>query len=197
MSRSLSSSRKFGSPASNLVRPEPAPLHSGAHSRHSHEPKGSDRPARSDDGAPAVPLARLLSRAAATLLALGALAAPALAQPKPGGTLRFVMKYEPPTLAAINNSSTPTTSPEDLRRPPHLRRRPQAPAAARHRLGSLARRPRVPLHLARGRDLARRQALHLGRRRLLDPAPQAGASTRARAPSRMSSVSTRRTRRRP
>jgi hypothetical protein len=24
------------------------------------------------------------------------------AQPKPGGTLRFVMKYEPPTLAAIN-----------------------------------------------------------------------------------------------
>jgi len=59
-----------------------------------------------------VPLARLLSRAAATLLALCALAAPALAQPKAGGTLRFVMKYEPPTLAAINNSSTPTTSPK-------------------------------------------------------------------------------------
>ena len=59
-----------------------------------------------------MPLARLLSRAAATLLALCALAAPALAQPKPGGTLRFVMKYEPPTLAAINNSSTPTTSPK-------------------------------------------------------------------------------------
>lgn len=31
-------------------------------------------------------------------------------EPKRGGTLRFVMKYEPPTLAAINNTSTPTTS---------------------------------------------------------------------------------------
>lgn len=50
---------------------------------------------------------------AATLavLLLGLSAAPADAQqPKHGGTLRFVMKYEPPTLSALNNTSTPTTS---------------------------------------------------------------------------------------
>ena len=50
---------------------------------------------------------------ATLLLGLGgALVAPAAdaADPKHGGTLRFVMKYEPPTLAAINNTSTPTTS---------------------------------------------------------------------------------------
>ena len=48
-------------------------------------------------------------------LLMGAVAAVAPAstaaqEPKRGGTLRFVMKYEPPTLAAINNTSTPTTS---------------------------------------------------------------------------------------
>ncbi len=45
--------------------------------------------------------------------ALTGQAAPALAQgetPRPGGTLRFVMKYEPPTLSSINNTSTPLTS---------------------------------------------------------------------------------------
>lgn len=31
-------------------------------------------------------------------------------QPKHGGTLRFVMKYEPPTLASINNTATALTS---------------------------------------------------------------------------------------
>jgi peptide/nickel transport system substrate-binding protein len=30
--------------------------------------------------------------------------------PRHGGTLRFVMKYEPPTLSSINNTSTPLTS---------------------------------------------------------------------------------------
>jgi peptide/nickel transport system substrate-binding protein len=30
--------------------------------------------------------------------------------PQPGGTLRFVMKYEPATLSSINNTSTPLTS---------------------------------------------------------------------------------------
>ena len=30
--------------------------------------------------------------------------------PRHGGTLRFVMKYEPPTLSSINNSATPLTS---------------------------------------------------------------------------------------
>jgi peptide/nickel transport system substrate-binding protein len=30
--------------------------------------------------------------------------------PKHGGTLRFVMPYEPPTLSAVNNTSTPNTS---------------------------------------------------------------------------------------
>ena len=49
----------------------------------------------------------------AALVLVGIFGAPDVsAQPKPGGTLRFVMKYEPPTLAAINNSSTPTTSPK-------------------------------------------------------------------------------------
>jgi peptide/nickel transport system substrate-binding protein len=56
-------------------------------------------------------LSRALASAAVMLsVLLGAHATNA--QPKPGGTLRFVMKYEPPTLAAINNSSTPTTSPK-------------------------------------------------------------------------------------
>jgi peptide/nickel transport system substrate-binding protein len=58
---------------------------------------------------------RGISRAlASAALLLGVLlgAQTASAQPKAGGTLRFVMKYEPPTLAAINNSSTPTTSPK-------------------------------------------------------------------------------------
>jgi peptide/nickel transport system substrate-binding protein len=31
-------------------------------------------------------------------------------QPRHGGTLRFVMKYEPATLTSINNTSTPLTS---------------------------------------------------------------------------------------
>ncbi len=59
-------------------------------------------------------IASLLTRAAgAALIALSFFGThSAVAQPKPGGTLRFVMKYEPPTLAAINNSSTPTTSPK-------------------------------------------------------------------------------------
>ncbi len=42
-----------------------------------------------------------------------AVAAPAMAQtetPRPGGTLRFVMKYEPPTLSSITTHSTPLTS---------------------------------------------------------------------------------------
>ena len=46
-------------------------------------------------------------------LGIGLASAPALAQaevPKHGGTLRFVMKYEPPTLSSINNTSTPLTS---------------------------------------------------------------------------------------
>ena len=46
-------------------------------------------------------------------LLLVATATPALAQgeaPRHGGTLRFVMKYEPPTLSSINNTSTPLTS---------------------------------------------------------------------------------------
>jgi peptide/nickel transport system substrate-binding protein len=49
---------------------------------------------------------------AAVFLGLGVGLAPAAhAQaPKHGGTLRFVMKYEPPTLVSINNTSTPTTS---------------------------------------------------------------------------------------
>ncbi len=44
-------------------------------------------------------------------LALGS-AGSALADdtPQPGGTLRFVMKYEPATLSSINNTSTPLTS---------------------------------------------------------------------------------------
>jgi peptide/nickel transport system substrate-binding protein len=48
---------------------------------------------------------------AALAMGLALFAAPAgvLAQ-KQGGTLRFVMKYEPPTLSALNNTSTPTTS---------------------------------------------------------------------------------------
>jgi peptide/nickel transport system substrate-binding protein len=55
----------------------------------------------------------LLSLAAGA--ALLALAPQAGAQapgdtPRPGGTLRFVMKYEPPTLSSINNTSTPLTS---------------------------------------------------------------------------------------
>jgi peptide/nickel transport system substrate-binding protein len=50
-----------------------------------------------------------------TTLALGAglAAAPAAAQteaPRHGGTLRFVMKYEPSTLSSVNNTSTPLTS---------------------------------------------------------------------------------------
>src|SRR4051812_29299256 len=54
---------------------------------------------------------------AATVAALlfgFALAAPAAEaqQPKHGGTLRFVMKYEPPTLSVLNNPSTTTTSPK-------------------------------------------------------------------------------------
>ncbi len=48
-----------------------------------------------------------------TMMAV-AVSAPAFAQqaetPRPGGTLRFVMKYEPPTLSSINNTSTPLTS---------------------------------------------------------------------------------------
>jgi peptide/nickel transport system substrate-binding protein len=51
--------------------------------------------------------------AATAALVLGfALGAPAAEaqQPKHGGTLRFVMKYEPPTLSALNNTSTPSTS---------------------------------------------------------------------------------------
>lgn len=55
----------------------------------------------------------LLSLAAGA--ALVALASQAGAQalgdsPRHGGTLRFVMKYEPPTLSSINNTSTPLTS---------------------------------------------------------------------------------------
>ncbi|MGL4445169.1 MAG: ABC transporter substrate-binding protein, partial [Alsobacter sp.] len=49
----------------------------------------------------------------AAALSVAATSAPALAQadvPRHGGTLRFVMKYEPPTLSSINNTSTPLTS---------------------------------------------------------------------------------------
>jgi len=62
-----------------------------------------------------------MSRRSFLQLAAGAAAlslvasTPALAQadkPRHGGTLRFVMKYEPPTLSALNNTSTPTTSPK-------------------------------------------------------------------------------------
>lgn len=55
----------------------------------------------------------LLSLAAgAALIALASQAgAQALGDsPRQGGTLRFVMKYEPPTLSSINNTSTPLTS---------------------------------------------------------------------------------------
>ncbi len=49
-----------------------------------------------------------------TAMMAAAASAPSLAQqaetPRPGGTLRFVMKYEPPTLSSINNTSTPLTS---------------------------------------------------------------------------------------
>ena len=54
----------------------------------------------------------LMLAAGAASLAFTAPHALAQAQPKHGGTLRFVMKYEPPTLAALNNTSTPTTSPK-------------------------------------------------------------------------------------
>ncbi len=51
---------------------------------------------------------------AAALLAGAALVTPTAEaqQPKHGGTLRFVMKYEPPTLSVLNNTSTTTTSPK-------------------------------------------------------------------------------------
>ena len=45
--------------------------------------------------------------------------------------------------------------------------RRRAPAAARHRVEGVGGRPDDHLHPARGRDLARRHALHLGRRGLL------------------------------
>ena len=100
--------------------------------------------------------------------------------PQPGGTLRFVMKYEPPTLSSINNTSTPLTSGKifdglvtydyDLKPMPQL--------ATSWEI--VAGRPEIYLQAARGRDLARRQAVHLGRRRLLDPAPQARPSARPR-----------------
>ena len=52
--------------------------------------------------------------AASSLMAAFSLAAaPVQAQteaPKHGGTLRFVMKYEPSTLSSVNNTSTPLTS---------------------------------------------------------------------------------------
>lgn len=48
--------------------------------------------------------------AATAALALGLTAARADDTPQPGGTLRFVMKYEPATLSSINNTSTPLTS---------------------------------------------------------------------------------------
>ena len=41
---------------------------------------------------------------------LAAMAAAQSEAPRHGGTLRFVMKYEPPTLSSINNTSTPLTS---------------------------------------------------------------------------------------
>jgi len=46
-------------------------------------------------------------------VALAAASGPAFSQadaPRHGGTLRFAMKYEPPTLSSINNTSTPLTS---------------------------------------------------------------------------------------
>jgi peptide/nickel transport system substrate-binding protein len=46
----------------------------------------------------------------ASLLALTPLVHAQTSTPRHGGTLRFVMKYEPPTLSSINNSSTPNTS---------------------------------------------------------------------------------------
>lgn len=56
---------------------------------------------------------RTLLTLAASALAFAALAPQAQAQqPRHGGTLRFVMKYEPPTLSSINNTSTPNTSPK-------------------------------------------------------------------------------------
>ena len=54
-----------------------------------------------------------IAAAAALLFGLGATSPAADAQqPKHGGTLRFVMKYEPPTLSVLNNTSTTTTSPK-------------------------------------------------------------------------------------
>lgn len=48
--------------------------------------------------------------AALSALAFGTAGVLADDTPQPGGTLRFVMKYEPATLSSINNTSTPLTS---------------------------------------------------------------------------------------
>ncbi len=81
---------------------------------------------------------------AALLLGILLGAQSASAQSKAGGTLRFVMKYEPPTLAAINNSSTPTTSPKIFDGLVTYDEEPQAITAARNGVGSLAGWAGVP-----------------------------------------------------
>ncbi|MBM3524187.1 MAG: ABC transporter substrate-binding protein [Alphaproteobacteria bacterium] len=52
----------------------------------------------------------LLALAAGAIGLAGGQASAQTETPRPGGTLRFVMKYEPPTLSSINNTSTPLTS---------------------------------------------------------------------------------------
>lgn len=52
----------------------------------------------------------LLAATLATVLSLGSGTPTAAEEPVHGGTLRFVLKYQPSTLSSINNTSTPLTS---------------------------------------------------------------------------------------
>ena len=64
------------------------------------------------------------------------------------------------------------------RRPAGIRLRHQAPAAARDRMVDQPGRQDLHLQAPAEREVPRRQALHLGRRRLFDPAPEDGPSAR-------------------